>query len=660
MSLVPLSVYQQFSSKDIYLLRKKQYKKWEQFFFNPLPMGQHSVEISEVRDIILQSWNRCKEYKDLNPMIPGSVKNISDEKLKETRKHNEVYHLSQPILKQAEQELSYSNHAIMICDKDGIILDCYGEPSILRHIGSSANATKGAQWSERWAGTNAIGSSILLKQPVQIFSSEHFAQSCHEWVCSSAPILEPLTNELLGVINLSTTADSFHPLSMMKTIGFVNQIERILFHSFYQAREMMQTIYTKAISKWKNHKVILSDSKGKILWFNSESPVDEITSLMSHTLEINESSTNKEWEDEVTLYGNEYKARYRKIFWYDRFIGLIAILEKKNRSNLSTSTHNHYAKYSLQSLVGKSVAFKSIFHLAKVAASSDSYVLITGESGTGKELFASAIHQASNRSDHPFIAINCAAFPKDLLPSELFGYIAGAFTGANPKGSIGKFEMANKGTLFLDEIGDIPIESQVLLLRVIQEQEITRIGDNKRIPIDVRVIAATNKNFAEEIQKGKFRKDLYYRLNVINIELPSLRHRSDDIPLLAEHFIQKLTVKKLQGPYQLTAETIEILKNFSWPGNIRELENVIEYAVNFSANGIITPENLPKDIHPKQTRSNFARTISPVDHAELEWIISALQHSQMNVSRAAKELDMSRSTIYRKLKKMGYNMKNLK
>ena len=153
------------------------------------------------------------------------------------------------------------------------------------------------------------------------------------------------------------------------------------------------------------------------------------------------------------------------------------------------------------------------------------------------------------RSDHPFIALNCAAIPKDLLPSELFGYVAGAFTGANPKGSIGKFELANKGTLFLDELGDMPLESQVQLLRVIQEQEIIRIGDQTRIPIDVRVIAATNKNLLKKFKAGKFRKDLYYRLNVIHIELPSLRHRSEDIPLLAENFVQKLTIKKTTRSY---------------------------------------------------------------------------------------------------------------
>ena len=659
MSYVPYSIYQPLSKNDVVLQKEKHYEKWEHFFLNPFEIEQQPTELTDVREVILQSWNRSKEFEDLNPMIPGSVKNISDDKLKEIRGKNDVFHLAQPVLKQGGQELSNDNHVLLFCDSDGIILDSYGNSRVARNIGNSVNANNGAQWSERWAGTNAIGTSIILKQPVQIFSSEHFSHSCHDWVCSSAPILDPLTSELLGTINLSTTTDSFNHFSMMKTIGLVNQIERILFHNYYQAREMLQNIYIEAISKWKNHIVVLCDSKGKILRLNNDSHIDEIASLMPLTVENNELTTKKEWEDEVTLHGSQYRAKYKKIFWYERFIGFISILEKKNRISHSTN-HNHYAKYSLQSLVGKSEAFKSTIHLAQVAASSDSNVLITGDSGTGKELVASAIHQASNRSDYPYIALNCAAIPKDLLPSELFGYVAGAFTGANSKGSIGKFELANKGTLFLDELGDMPLESQVQLLRVIQEQEIIRIGDKTRIPIDVRVIAATNKNLVEEIQMGKFRKDLYYRLNVIHIELPSLLHRSEDIPVLAENFSQKLALKKHHSPYHITSEAMEILRNYSWPGNIRELENVIEYAVNFSANGIITPENLPKHIYTKPTLSKDTTNMNPVNQAELEWILSALKRSQMNVSTAAKELNMSRSTLYRKLKKMGYNIKNLK
>lgn len=241
-----------------------------------------------------------------------------------------------------------------------------------------------------------------------------------------------------------------------------------------------------------------------------------------------------------------------------------------------------------------------MLHIAHTAAFSDANVLITGDSGTGKEIVAHAIHQASSRRDEPFIAINCSAIPKELLPSELFGYVPGAFTGANPKGKKGKFEEAHKGTLFLDEIADLPLESQVQLLRVIQEQEITRIGSNNPIPIDVRIIAATNKNFQNEISRGKFREDLYYRLNVIPIKLPSLNERREDIPLLAEYFIKRCSKKHFKGPFHITKEAMEILQNYNWPGNIRELQNAIEFAVHFTKDSMIDANDLPENILAKK------------------------------------------------------------
>ena len=660
MSLLPQSIYQPLSEHELSLLRKTQYEKWEHFLLKTLQTDQPQVGIDvDVRDVILQSWIRSQENKDLNPLIQGSVKNISDIELIEMRESNDVYHFAQPVLKQAAHELSHTNHAILFADSEGTILNNFGENSVVSHLGKTVNANIGANWSERWAGTNGIGLSLQLKQPIQIFSSEHYSFGCHEWVCSAAPIIDPLTDELLGAINLSTTTNHFNHKSLMKTISLAHQIEKVLFHHYYQAREMLQNFYFEACNKWKNHIILLSNANGKILKYNSPVSVDEAQSLMTDLLKSNESLKEKGWQSEVYFNGGPHKANSKKIYWQDRFIGFMTVLEKKVHSNQANTSHNHHAKYSLQSLVGQSKAFKNTIHLAKVAASGDSNVLITGDSGTGKELVANAIHEASERANHPFIAINCAAIPKELLPSELFGYVAGAFTGANPKGSIGKFELANKGTLFLDELGDMPLESQVQLLRVIQEQEIVRIGDKNRIPIDVRVIAATNKNLPEEIERGNFRKDLFYRLNVIHIELPSLRHRIEDISLLVERFIQKLTVEKYNGPYQITDEAVELLKEYLWPGNIRELENVIEYAINFSPDGLITPESLPKQFQkqkslPKQSYMN------PVDQAELDWIISTLKRSQMNVSKAAKELKMSRSTLYRKLNKMGYNIKELK
>ena len=223
MSIVPPSIYKPLPD-DIYQLRETHFENWERFFFQPFSNDHLLENLTGVRDIVLQSWKRSKEFKELSPLSRGSNKNVPDEQLKEIRKNSVFFHLAKPIVKHFEKELTHTNHVLLLCNNEGVIMEGYGEPSTLSHLADSANATEGAVWSERWAGTNAIGTSIYLKQPVQIFSTEHFAHGCHEWVCSAAPIMNPITNELLGVVNLSTTATRFQPTSMIKAIEIVNKM----------------------------------------------------------------------------------------------------------------------------------------------------------------------------------------------------------------------------------------------------------------------------------------------------------------------------------------------------------------------------------------------------------------------------------------------------
>jgi transcriptional regulator with PAS, ATPase and Fis domain len=277
-------------------------------------------------------------------------------------------------------------------------------------------------------------------------------------------------------------------------------------------------------------------------------------------------------------------------------------------------------------------------------------VLITGESGTGKEVFAQAIHNASNRRGGPFVAINCAAIPRDLLASELFGYDEGAFTGARRGGNIGKFELADGGTLFLDEIGDMPLDMQVVLLRVIEERNLVRIGGKKSIPVNVRIIAATHKDLAHEVANNRFRADLYYRLNVINIQLPPLRDRKGDIPLLVNKFASLLQWREVR----IDSDAQSAIINYSWPGNIRELRNVIESALGQSDDGVISLSALPENIR-SSTHLNAAAEkpaiprIIPMKKLESDIIRDALDKCNGNVSLAARQLGISRSTVYRKL-----------
>jgi transcriptional regulator with PAS, ATPase and Fis domain len=309
------------------------------------------------------------------------------------------------------------------------------------------------------------------------------------------------------------------------------------------------------------------------------------------------------------------------------------------------------AKITFDDIIGQHPYFIQKVNEAKLAAATDSNVLILGESGTGKEMFAQAIHNESKRKNKPFIAINCAGIPRDLLGSELFGYVDGAFTGAKKGGSAGKFELADGGTLFLDEIGEMSLEMQVLLLRVIQEKEVMRIGGHKVIPVDVRIIAATNKNLRDEVKKGSFREDLFFRLNVMPITLPPLRERKEDIPLLVRHFIDKLS-KKLNKPFpEIRTDFLQALIQYDWPGNIRELQNILERTLNRSTKPVLSAEDLPEEVFQMFSGQKTEEMLVHRDDIKKQSIIQALRLFNGNITKAAKHLGISRSTFYRQMRK---------
>ncbi len=318
-------------------------------------------------------------------------------------------------------------------------------------------------------------------------------------------------------------------------------------------------------------------------------------------------------------------------------------------------------KYSFDSIISKNPKMEYLKKMGRMAAGTNSTVLITGESGTGKELFAQAIHRASYRKEGGFIPINCAAIPRELLESELFGYEGGAFTGARKEGKPGKFEIASGGTIFLDEIGAMPIDMQAKLLRVLEAKEFERVGGNKKIRLDVRILAATNENIEEEIKKGRFREDLYYRLNVIPIEIPSLRERKEDIEILAEEILHNLLEEMKLGEKKLSSKTIRVLQSYAWPGNVRELRNVIERAINLSTSTYILPEHLPERLVKISRDISTSLEDIPilkeaVAQAEISSIVKALEITGGNKSLAARKLGIHRTALYKKLEQ--YNIKD--
>ena len=389
--------------------------------------------------------------------------------------------------------------------------------------------------------------------------------------------------------------------------------------------------------------------------------------------------TRKEGKDKYCALFKEGKVRRRKCIFQKKGGGQLHVLKNaaiirdktgkvvggvENLTDLSPIVEKEEVILRLRKqlsnedgfhgMLGKSAAMKRVFDLIASAAPSEAPVVIYGESGTGKELAAAAIHRLSGRHEGPFVKVNCAALNENLLESELFGHVKGAFTGAD-RTRVGRFEAASSGIIFLDEIGDLPLTTQTKLLRVLQEKEFERVGDNRPIMTDVRVLAATNKDLTRRMQEGLFREDLYYRINVIPIYLPPLRDRLDDIPLLTDTFIHKMNLKTEKTITGIAKEALDVFMRHNWPGNIRELINVIEYAFVLCPQGEISISHLPAQLlghqpmHVQTSKSSYKRSTG----GGRQELIEALQAAGGNKSEAARRLGISRVTLWKHIKKFG-------
>lgn len=422
------------------------------------------------------------------------------------------------------------------------------------------------------------------------------------------------------------------------------------------------------------HGIIATDEKGNILHYNKS--VIKLMNLESTYLDqnninclIENISLEEVMKDPKSTNNKEFIYRNsNKIFrgYYDakpicienkNFGILFTFKNAKDILNIVNKVSMGTIMINMDDIKGESSCMKHLKEKALKAATSSSTILIQGDSGTGKELFARAIHFHSNRSNGPFVAINCAAIPEQLLESELFGYEPGAFTGAKKGGKTGKFELARKGTLFLDEIGDMPIHLQAKILRVLQERVVEKIGSEDGIPVDIRVIAATNRNLENKVKEGSFRGDLYYRLNVIPLNIPPLKNRKEDIAQLVSYGLDKFNEKLEKKIEKIDDEVMSLFLSYPWKGNVRELENAIEYAINMSTSKTITLEDLPNSIRvePKEEEEFIIRTLDEIEKETIIKTLKVYKECLKPVDQAAIVLGISRATLYRKIKQYKLN-----
>ncbi|MDA8334558.1 MAG: sigma-54-dependent Fis family transcriptional regulator [Peptococcaceae bacterium] len=623
--------------------------------------------VPAVRPVILDSWHRCREL-NVKPFQKEAPLVLQGEELATYRQnYREMISIALPVMENMYRFVAEGGFIVILADPAGMLLEVLGDDRVKAMV-EKGHFMPGADWSEEGAGTNAVGTSLKLDQPLQVAGYEHFCIGSHQWTCSSAVIHGP-DGEQAGVIDITGPIGKSHSHTLGMVVTAANAIEAQLKLNRTMRSLELSNVYKNTIIESISQGLLAVDSAGYITQINRAGaeilgldvegmlnrPCHEVLGQNAAAI-VNIVNSSKYLTDkEITLQTGSRKQSYlltsRPIRGTTVWGGTVLLFNEIARARkLVQFMSGSEAKLTFEDLVGRDKGFLESVKLARSVADSTSSVLLLGESGTGKDMFAQAIHNASSRKQAPFIVINCGAIPRELVASELFGYAEGAFTGAKRGGKPGKFELANGGTIFLDEIGEMPLELQIILLRAIENKVITRVGGNEAIPVDVRIIAATNKSIEDEVRKGAFRLDLFYRLNVVVIKMIPLRERKDDIILFTEHFLQQLSVKLNKRPISRPdGETMKILSSHSWPGNVRELQNFLERAVYTGEEFEASLRVLPS----ADGKGNCLQEHSPVDKYESELIKDMLARHKGNVTRVAAELGVARTTVYRKMAKYG-------
>ncbi|HKL41680.1 MAG TPA: sigma 54-interacting transcriptional regulator [Clostridia bacterium] len=514
--------------------------------------------------------------------------------------------------------------------------------------------------------------SFIIKEPKKHPACLHCSkrENCEEYAEVCSPI--KINNQVIGVIGLIAFDEIQRKMILRNdesTLNFLDKMSDLIATKVLEEenrqRLLMQSEELEFLFNAVNSAIISVDPKLNVIKFNQYakklfSKLNKKTQLTDifKIKDLKEFSKKKTVSNNILEY-NDKQFIYTKKPILDQGKVIEIVLEIKGMKSIINTVNEmmgDYSKIMFNDIVGENKLLEQTKKIAKMASHSDSTVLIQGESGVGKELFARAIHNESKKKNAPFIALNCAAIPESLIESELFGYAEGSFTGAKKSGRIGKFELANQGTIFLDEIGDLPIHLQSKLLRVIQERQFRRLGSNKIIKVDVRIITATNRDLEQMVAERQFREDLYYRLNVIPIYVPSLYDRRDDLEALTEHFVNKYSRKLNKKIISVADNVINCFKNFPWKGNVRELENTIEFAINMTEDNTIKKKDLPTKFQ-SQNESFIEAVVNPIEVLERNEIIKAIKlygKDTFGYKKAYEALGISRATFYRKIKK--YNI----
>lgn len=678
-----------------------EYQKALHALFGSFLKGDEA-DCSIVRPMILESWKRSRAA-GVNPdAVVDSA--MPEDQIRPWFQRNAAFiEVARPYMEKVYSLVQGSGFYIQLSDQDGFLLHNIGDEDIMQFGNRMTNVYTGAEISEKSVGTSGIGTCVAIQEPVQIWGEEHYYTPHKNFVCSAAPIFNEYGG-LIGTFSVSGKPENVNPHTLAMVCSSADAIQKELrMKKYYESIQsisnqrnfILQAMDTGLILLNQDQRIIhINDAAVQMLNFYSLSLIDKnLLDFLSFSRTQEEKNdlqliSKPGVYDEITVYRKaapeapkRFQMRVKSLqdSTSEESFTLISLVESKAINKLFKNLSGYSSRYTFDSILGNSPALIAAKKEATRIASTSLNVLILGPNGTGKELFAHAIHSSSAYASGPFIAVNCASLPRELVASELFGYERGAFTGADKNGSPGKFELADKGTIFLDEIGDMPLDIQASVLRVIEDREIVRIGGHNPKQIDIRIIAATNKDLRKAVMEHSFREDLYYRLAVSVLHVPSLSERTGDVRILADQFLSKSD----HGRHlRISEETYALLEQYPWPGNVRQLLNAIERAISITDSDVIEPRHLPTELLQNQPadfssapQSATSMAFTPeiitfeqstsgdpvpgqpmVKHHKKpsrEQLIALLTNCQGSITLACEQIGMSRSTLYRHLKKHG-------
>jgi len=630
---------------------------WERF------LRGRELPPNVVRGVIEGSWVRCQSV-GVDPERSQAAAPLPEEALLALQDgHRDLIGASLRIMKEVRDFLSESGTIMILADPTGTILETAGDPATVDSAWNIRLVT-GANWNEGACGTNAIGTALSIGDSVQVHAAEHFCSGIKPWTCSASVIRDPVDGEIIGVLDVSGQKDSFTRHCLSLAVIAAGRIEGELAR---REEEQRHHLLAAGLGRTPAGGLMFFDGKGRLVELDAHAgrslrtmgvpaesaPSRRVAAFDSHPA-MRAAKTplpewlRPEWVEPIVRGGER--------------LGTIVTLPEPLRWGRtrrgapyrgSTADTARAERSSLAQIVGRGELLRQALEKAKLLAEVDVPVLLLGETGVGKERFARVIHECGRRKDGPFVTLNCGGLPRDILASELFGYVDGAFTGARRSGMVGKIEAAAGGTLFLDEIGEMPLDLQPYFLRVLEGGEVYALGDNRPRQVEFRLVAATNKDLRAEVTAHRFRMDLFYRVAVTTLRIPALRERREDIPTLVEYFSGEVSQRHGVSAKRFDPEALSALGRYAWPGNVRELRNVVEGLVLMVTGDTVALSDLSADIVSSLPATPPRPTGMDLEAVERDAIGAAIAGCHGNLTLAAKELRISKSTLYLKVKKYG-------